>query len=64
MHDRLCEATPLELLWQHRPASLNDQVRAGAHWHALVESYTFNDPDNGDYELPPVSACSGQFDFT
>ncbi len=56
MHDRLCEAAPLELMWQHRPASLHDPVQAWAEWHARVESYTFNDPEDGGYELPPVSS--------
>ena len=64
MHDRLCEAAPLELLWQHRAASLRDQVQAWTEWHARVESYTFNDPDDGGYELPPVSACSWLPGFT
>ncbi len=55
-HNWLCEAAPLELMWQHRHASLSDPVRAWAEWHAQVESYTFNDPEDGGYELPPVRA--------
>ncbi len=59
-HDRLCEAAPLELMWQHlaASASLNDQVHAWTAWKARVEGFTFNDPEDGGYELPPVSACS------
>ncbi len=57
-HDQLCEAAPLELMWQHRHASLNDSVQAWAEWHAYVQRYTFPGPNDGGYELPPVSACS------